>query len=113
MVRELSERDIFLLMKLAPEFSGEACLSSGVPYKSILPPVAIHYALSTEDFQERINRLTPEELTYLCQLIQSGEESLHCLSGEFFEILYNRVTELLGVREGHLIASVYAAISEW
>ena len=112
MVRELKERDIAILTKLAPEFSGEACSSSGVPYRSIIPPVANHYAVSADDFRERIHRLTPEELTYLIELIQSGEESLHCLSGEYFDILYARVTELISMRDAHLIASVYAEQSE-
>lgn len=112
MVRELKERDIAILIKLAPEFSGEACSSSGVQYRSIIPPVANHYAVSADDFRERIHRLTPEELTYLITLIQSGEESLHCLSGEYFDILYARVTELISMRDAHLIASVYAEQSE-
>lgn len=109
MARILTERDETIFKKLAPEYSGESCTSSGIPYRSILPPVANHYALGPDDFRARIASLSSEDLTYLCELIMTGEESLSCLPAEFFSALHDRVRETLGEKKGHLIASIYAA----
>lgn len=96
MPRTLGERDKAILSVLAPEFSGESCAGSGNMYRSILPPVANHYARDREDFRERIFRLTPDDLGYLVDLMLSGEESLHCLSPEYFAVLEERIRELAG-----------------
>lgn len=108
MVRELTERDLSLLSLVAPEFSGEECSSSGTKYRSILPPLANHYATDAEDFKERISRLTPEDIRYLINLIQSGEESLHCLSPEFFDVLYDHILMVAGPGEARSVAARYA-----
>ena len=108
MVRVLSERDIKLLSTMAPEFSGESCRGSGVPYKSLLPPVANHYSTSPENFNERIGRLAPEDFTYLIDLMLSGEESLHCLNPEYFAVLENVIKRVAGSDIAWKVGARYA-----
>ena len=97
MPRELSERDIEILKKLAPECGDLTCSGSGHQFHSILPPVSNHFAEDSNDFIQRINRLTDEELTYLTEIIQKGEESMGCLPVEdveaFVHIVHDRLSE--------------------
>ena len=97
MPRELSERDIEILKKLAPECGDLTCSGSGHQFHSILPPVSNHFAEDSNDFIQRINRLTDEELTYLTDIIQKGEESMGCLPVEdveaFVHIVHDRLSE--------------------
>ena len=66
MSRELSDHDWDILKKLAPELcEGGTCVSSGRKYRSILPPLSMHYSKSKEDFTQRLEKLTDEELDYL------------------------------------------------
>jgi hypothetical protein len=108
----LDERDIDLLTIMAPEFSGESCRGSGVAYKSLLPPVANHYASSAIDFKERISRLSKEEFKYLTELMLSGEESLHCLSPDYFSFIEERIREESGEDIARKIGARYAMDSE-
>jgi hypothetical protein len=82
MPRDLSDKDISILKKLAPEFSGSACPGSGHMFHSILPPVSNHFAADGRDFAERIARLSDEDVRYLADLIITGEESMGCLPEE-------------------------------
>ena len=97
MPRELSERDIEILKKLAPECGDLTCSGSGHQFHSILPPVSNHFSEDSNDFIQRINRLTDEELTYLTDIIQKGEESMGCLPVEdveaFVHIVHDRLSE--------------------
>ena len=97
MPRELSEQDIEILKKLAPECGDLTCSGSGHQFHSILPPVSNHFAEDSNDFTQRINRLTDEELTYLTDIIQKGEESMGCLPVEdveaFVHIVHDRLSE--------------------
>ncbi len=98
MSRELSEVDWAILGKLVPELCGEdgTCKSSNRKYRSILPPVSMHYAKSKEDFRQRVERLTDEELDYLLCLTENGEESLTCIrpehKEEFIDMVGKRVS---------------------
>jgi hypothetical protein len=112
MPRELSSRDIELLKIMAPEFSGEQCSGSGMPYRSLLPPVANHYATSNEDFKARLERLPITDLRYLVDLIMSGEESLHCIPPEYYAILESRISETLGEDIARHLGSFYAMSCE-
>ncbi|WFN34313.1 hypothetical protein L1S32_10790 [Methanogenium sp. S4BF] len=96
MARELSQRDQEILKKCAPECGDLLCSESGVTYRSVLPPVANHYATDADDFRQRLSRLTPDELEHLAALIISGEESLCCLSPDYFAVFLEQVTEHLG-----------------
>lgn len=108
MVRTLNERDMRLLTIMAPEYSGESCRGSGVPYKSLIPPVANHYATSAADFIDRIKRLGSDDLTYLTDLMLNGEESLHCLSPEYFSHLERLIRAHAGPEIAKKVGARYA-----
>ena len=108
MVRTLNERDLILLTTMAPEYSGESCRGSGVAYRSLLPPVANHYSTSATDFMERINRLSSDDFRYMTELMLSGEESLHCLSPEYYSILEERIKAEAGPDIAREIGARYA-----
>jgi hypothetical protein len=112
MPRVLSEEDIRLLKILAPEFSCEICNGSGMPYRSILPPIAHHYATSTDDFKARINRLNSDEIQYLVDLIITGKESLHCLPLECYDFFEGKVMEILGKEVASQLRRLYAITCE-
>jgi hypothetical protein len=96
MPRELNDRDREILKKLAPECTDLICSGSGVPFHSLLPPVANHFARDDADFRERIERLTDGELRYMADLVLSGDESLGCVPPDFLEIFLWRVADRLG-----------------
>lgn len=76
-MRKLDAKDLEILKKLAPEMK-----TSEMHYRSILPPVSMHYATDEEDFQERLERLSEDDLTYLAGSILDGSECLLCISPE-------------------------------
>jgi len=88
-LRTLNEKDVQILKKLAPE--------AKIPthYRSILPPVSMHYAADDEDFMERLTRLSTEDLKYLADRILDGSECLLCISpeaaGTFLDLLEEKV----------------------
>jgi hypothetical protein len=88
-MRKLNEKDLEILRKLAPEAS--------IPthYRSILPPVSMHFATDDEDLQDRLKRLSTEDLKYLADRILDGSECLLCISpeaaGMFLDLLEERV----------------------
>jgi hypothetical protein len=97
MSRELSDRDWDILKKLAPELCADGtCSSSGRKYRSILPPISMHYATDRSDFRQRVERLTDDELDYLICLAENGEESLTCIrpehKDEFIDLVGRRVS---------------------
>jgi hypothetical protein len=96
MARILSETDIGILKTVAPECEGYLCSGSGMTYRSILPPLANHYAKDADDFRKRINLLSRYDLEYLVRLILSGEESLGCVPFEYVSIFIDNVSEKLG-----------------
>ena len=87
MSRTLTEEDIRLLEKLAPECTSLTCAKSAAEYRSILAPVANHFAKDAEDFESRLLSLTDEEFSRIIAMIRSGEESIGCLPVECAEIL--------------------------
>ena len=86
MARKLTEKDIEILKKLAPECEDTICSGSGFEYRSIIPPVSNHYARDDRDFEARFGRLSAKELTYLSELIIDGTESLSCVPPEYADI---------------------------
>lgn len=112
MVRALTNRDIEILARAAPEFKGESCSSSGVSYRSILPPVANHYSIDCKDFTRRISLLSNDDLQYLFSLIENGGESLHCLNPEYADALINIMRSKIGDYEAKMVGRIYAAQSE-
>ena len=95
MPRELDEKDLAILKKLAPECGDLTCSGSGHRFHSILPPVSNHFAEDSEDFIRRISRLSDDELAYITDKIQKGEESMGCLPVEDVEALVKIVHDRL------------------
>ena len=112
MSRNLTEKDISILNKAAPETTGILCKESGSDYRSILPPLANHYASDAGDFAFRLGRIDDEELSYLCKLIADGSESLGCVPPEFINELVRIIEERLGKEEARFVLNCYAAAGD-
>ncbi|HML27180.1 MAG TPA: hypothetical protein PKC27_10920 [Methanomethylovorans sp.] len=95
MSRDLSQKDIDLLKQVAPECKGLDCAGSGAPYRSILPPLANHFATDENDFRKRLEKLGTEDLQYLLSLTQNGSESLNCVPPQYLQVFIDLVNERL------------------
>lgn len=107
MPRELDEKDLAILKKLAPECGDLTCSGSGHRFHSILPPVSNHFAQDGADFIERITRLTVEELSYITDMIKKGEESMGCLPVEDVEAFVKIVHDRLSPEAATSVISAY------
>ena len=107
MPRELDEKDIAILKKLAPECGDLTCSGSGHMFHSILPPVSNHFSEDSEDFIRRISSLGDDDLTYITDLIQKGEESLGCLPVEDVEALVHLLHDRLSPEVAQNVISAY------
>jgi len=107
MPRELDEKDIAILKKLAPECGDLTCSGSGDMFHSILPPVSNHFSEDSEDFIRRVGSLSDDELIYITDLIRKGEESLGCLPVEDVEALVHLVHDRLSPEVAQSIISAY------
>ncbi len=96
MARILTERDLTILKTSAPECTGLVCAGSGGPYRSILPPLANHYAADPVDFRARLERLNDDDLRYLSGLILDGSESLGCVPPGHLDVFLTLITDRLG-----------------
>jgi hypothetical protein len=102
-MRKLSEKDIQILKKMAPEIEGK----SRIEYRSILPPVSMHFAEDAEDFQARLERLDGQELSYIAGRILDGSECLLCISPEFAGIFIDMLEEKLPGEDAAKIRALY------
>ncbi|WP_305064979.1 hypothetical protein [Methanococcoides sp.] len=97
MGREFSDRDKEIFNKLAPENGGTHMSPMGHPYPFILRPISHKFVEDSDDFRERLERLTGEELDYLVGLALEGEEDIRSLEDEdvdtFFELVEEKVLE--------------------
>ena len=91
MARNLSPDDLQILKKLVPELVDPTCTHAGHRFRSVLPPLSMHFSTSSDDFRERLMKLSDEELDYLVSLIHEGMESLHCVKSEHVDILVDVV----------------------
>jgi hypothetical protein len=107
MPRELSNRDLDLLKKLAPECTEIVCSGSGFAFRSILPPVANHFAVDAADFRSRLDRLTPDDLMYLVTLIRDGSESMGCVPPEYGGVFIDTVSAKLDTRTAAEMMEIY------
>ncbi len=89
MARELNDKDQKILRKLVPEFEDLLRQQIELDYLNILPPVANHHAKDLQDFRERLNRLSSEDLSYLAEKVIDGSESLGCLYPEYAEAFFD------------------------
>ena len=109
MARTLSEHDIALLLKLAPECDTLICKGSENTYRSILPPVANHYAKGADDFATRLNRLTDGEFVTLVDMIRDGKEGISCIPEECAEVLIEQALRRAGPEAGNELYALYEA----
>lgn len=107
MPRELDDRDIAILKKLAPECAEMTCSGSGHMFHSILPPVSNHFSEDGADFLRRISILSNEELAYLCEMIEKGTESLGCLPVEDVEAFAGLVNERISSEAAQRVISAH------
>lgn len=112
MARTLSDRDIEILKKLAPECADTTCSGSGLYFQSILPPVSNHFSLDDEDFEDRLKRLDIFELRYLAEVILDGSESLGCIQPEHAEILFRLLRERVSEDVGEKVREHYEGAEE-
>jgi hypothetical protein len=94
-MRTLSDLDKKILAKIAPEFQGSTGPAPGHDYKFILLPVSHKLSESPEDFANRANRLTDDELIYLIDLIKKGEEDVLSLAEGDYDALLEMITKRL------------------
>ena len=87
MLREFNEKEIEIFNKLAPEAGGSSISPMGHQFPFILRPVSHRFAVSSEDFKERIERLTPEELDYLVELALEEKEEIRTMEPEDIDAL--------------------------
>lgn len=102
-MRTLTALDKKLLAKLAPELEGATGPAPGHDYKFILLPVSHKLAESSEDFANRVNRLTDEELNYLVELILKGDEDVRSLAEGDFDALVEVIEKRLPEKAKELI----------
>lgn len=88
MARELSEKDREILIKLVPELDDLLKQGIEIEYMNILPPVANHHSRDEKDFEQRLKRLSAEDMRYLADLILEGTESMGCLYPEYAEAFF-------------------------
>ena len=92
MARELSDNDREILRKLIPEFDDLVSQGIDLEYMNILPPVANHHSKDVRDFDERLKRLSTEDLRYLADLVIDGSESLECLYPEYADVFFEALS---------------------
>ena len=109
MARILSQRDLEILKKLAPEVNDPLCPGSGHDFFSILPPVSNHFAVSDADFLARLERLSDDDLEYLAGLILAGAESVGCMHPEHVVLLADQVARKLSMETADSIIGLYVS----
>jgi len=94
-MRTLSDLDRKILTKIAPEFQGATGPASGHDYQFLLLPVSHKLSESPEDFANRINRLTDDELIYVIDLIKKGDEDVRSLAEGDYDALLEMIEKRL------------------
>jgi hypothetical protein len=99
MTREFTQKDIEILNKLAPELQGNINSPLGHQYLFLLRPVSHRLAKSSEDFKERVLRLTDDELEYMVDLALEAQEDIRGLEDEdmyaFIDVIDERIPHRL------------------
>lgn len=96
MARDLNDRDLQVLFELVPEL--EALQKKGlvIEYMNILPPVANHHSRSVQEFEQRLKKLTDQDMRYLADLVLNGTENTGCLRPEYAEAFFVIAGQRLG-----------------
>lgn len=106
-MRKLKGKDLEILKKLVPEVEDKLRSGSKIEYHSILPPVSMHYAVDEDDFEERLNRLSTEDLAYLVDRILDESECLLCISAEYAKIFVDIIEEKISDETAKRIKELY------
>jgi len=93
MGRAFTETDKRIFNKLVPEKGGCTDSGAGHPFPFILRPVSHRFAVSGEDFRERLSRLDTEEVEYLADLVLVNQEDIMSLDEEDRESFLDLVGE--------------------
>jgi len=96
MARDLNERDLQILMTLVPELEALQKKGIEIEYMNILPPVANHHSRSVQEFEQRLKKLTDEDMRYLADLVLDGTENTGCLRPDFAEAFFVLAGQRLG-----------------
>ncbi|MCX6678098.1 MAG: hypothetical protein NTU95_09160 [Methanothrix sp.] len=88
MARDLNEKDLQILIKLVPELEVLQKKGIEIEYLNILPPVANHHSRSVQEFEQRLKKLSVEDMRYLADLVLEGTESSCCLRPDFAEVFF-------------------------
>jgi hypothetical protein len=107
MPRILSPRDLTLLSRMVPECSDLTCESSGLSFRSLLPPVSNHFSDGPDDFRRRLGHLGRDDLAYLLDLIRDGSESLGCLPPENASALIDIIAQQFGAGAAAEVLEIY------
>lgn len=94
MAREFTQTDIEIFNKMAPELQGNLTSPAGHQYLFILRPVSHRVAQSSEDFKERLERLTDHELEHLADLGLKAQEDIRGLGEDmdaFIQVIEERI----------------------
>jgi hypothetical protein len=89
MARDLNERDVQILKKLAPELEEMQSQGIEIEYMNILPPVANHHSRDVPDFEQRLKKLSVEDMRYLTDMVFQEKEGLSCLEPDFAEVFFS------------------------
>lgn len=96
MARDLIERDLQVLFKLVPELEALQKKGLQIEYMNILPPVANHHSRGVQEFEQRLKKLSVEDMRYLADLVIEGTESTGCLHPDFAEVFFKVAGQMLG-----------------
>ena len=88
MGRDMNDRDLTILKRLVPELEELHSQGVDIEYMNILPPVANHHSRGVSDFEQRLKKLSVEDMSYLADLILEGTEGLCCLQPDFAEAFF-------------------------
>jgi len=112
MARKLGSEDLLILRKLAPELADPTCEHSGHEFRSVFPPVSLHFSRSKEDFRKRLLLLSDDELGYLVDLIFKGMESLRCVKKEHVDALIEVVEKKISKVKAAELLELYRFIGD-
>jgi len=102
-MRKLNEKDMEILAKLAPE------MKMPTHYRSILPPVSMHFADDEEDFRSRLEMLSGIDFQYLADRILDESECLLCISPEFARVFLDILEEKVPGAAAKKIRELYTS----
>ena len=74
----------------------------------MLPPLSNHFSEDVKDFENRLRRLSDEELAYLADLVMKGLESLTCVPPEHVEAFVALIAERISREVAEKVAALYS-----